>query len=92
MHSSRMRTARSLTACRKVVGGMHGRGACVTGVCMAGGHVWPRGYAWQGRQACVAGGGGRHGSGVCVAGGHTWPGGVHGRGGGHVWQEGRGHA
>ena len=33
MHSSRMRTARSLTACRNVVGG----------ACMAGGHAWQGG-------------------------------------------------
>ena len=33
LHSSRMRTARSLTTCRNVVG--------------VGGHVW-QGHAWQG--------------------------------------------
>ena len=51
MHSSRMHTARSLTASCSIHGvaggravrargGMHGRGACVPGgACMAGGHV-----------------------------------------------------
>ena len=56
MHSIKIRTARSLTVCHScsiypggghawwgacMVGGMHGRGACV-----AGGHAW-RGCAWQ---------------------------------------------
>ena len=73
-----------------------GRGACVVGGCVAGGHAW-----WG---ACVAGGhawwggvhdkghvwqGGMHGGGICVAGGHAWQGvcmtggGMHV--GGHVW-------
>ena len=50
-------------------GGMHGQGACVTGV--GGGH------AWQGWGACMAGG---HawwgcawwGGGMCGKGGHAW--------------------
>ena len=47
MHSSRMRTARLLTASRSM--GEEGRGAC-----MAGGHAWQGGIC--GRGVCVAGG------------------------------------
>ena len=80
-------------------GGMHGRGVCVAGACMAGGRAWQGGV--HGRGACVAGGhvwqGGRawqggmcgrgvHGRGACMVGG------MHGRGacvvGGHAWQGG----
>ena len=49
MHSSRMRTARSLTTCRNVVEGGH---AWQGGACMAGGvngrGVCGGGHAWQG--------------------------------------------
>ena len=50
MHSSRMRTARSLTTCRNVVGGVRGRGTCMAerGV-RGGGGV-------HGRGGIVAGG------------------------------------
>ena len=47
--------------------------------CPRGGHAWQGGawHVWQGRGACVAGGGhswqGVHGKGgACVAGGHAW--------------------
>ena len=30
-----------------MVGGVRGRGACAAGACMAGGHVWQGGRAWQ---------------------------------------------
>ena len=73
MHSSRMRTARSLTASRSI-GGV---GACMAGgvtggVCMAVGCV--AGCAWQGVM-CGRGGG------ACVAGGVYGRGlrGVHGK-------------
>ena len=52
MHSSRMRTARSLTASHSIrggggQGGMHGRGACVVGVMNdRGGGMYGRGLAW----------------------------------------------
>ena len=67
MHSSRMRTTRSLTAsCCIWLGG---------GACVARGHAWRgvcvvgRGHAWKG---CVCGGGvhdrgGMRGKGACVA-------------------------
>ena len=43
-----------------VAEGMHGREACMVGVCMALGYaLW--GYVWQGE--CIAG--------VCMAGGHA---------------------
>ena len=29
-------------------GGMHARGACMVGACIAGGHVCPGGHVWQG--------------------------------------------
>ena len=65
-----------------VVGGVHGRGACVRGVHGGGGHVWW--VACMARGACMAGGhtwqGGMHGRGACMAGGHAWQGGMHGRG------------
>ena len=52
-----------------VVGGMHGRGACVVGACVLGG---VRGRGMHG-EVCMAGGhawqGDMHGSGACVAGG-----------------------
>ena len=61
MHSSRMRTTRSLTASRSI-GGV----ACVGGgACMAGEHTG-QGDAWQGEGACMTGG--MRGRGVCVAG------------------------
>ena len=76
-------------------GDMHGRGLCVAdGVCIAGG-IHGGGHVWQG--VCMAGG--MHGGGVCMAGGMhgrsvcmvgacmTGEGGVHGKGGGHAWQE-----
>ena len=48
------------------------RGACVTGACMVGGHVWQGGMrgggAWQGGMC----GGGVHGRGS-----HAWQGGQH---------------
>ena len=53
-----------------MVGGVHGRGACMVG------HAWhrgmyDRGHAWQ-RGSCMAGGmqgkGGVHGRGTCMAG------------------------
>ena len=31
-----------------MVGGMHGRGACMTEGMCGGGHAWQRGHAWQG--------------------------------------------
>ena len=83
-----------------MVGGMHGRGACmaVGGACMAvGGHAWQwggihgsGGHAWQWGGACMAGEGACVAVGVCMAGGvcgsggHAWWGGVWR--GGHVWQ------
>ena len=64
MHSSRMRTASSLTASRSIRWGacMPGRGACAQGVCARGGH------ACLGRGACVH----AQGEGVCMPGGHAW--------------------
>ena len=67
-------------------GCVHGRGACVVGVCVVGG--------MHGGDMCVCGGG------ACMVGGHVWRGacmaggGMHGRGmcvagvcmGGHAWQ------
>ena len=75
MHSSRMRTVRSLTASHGGGGGCAWQGACMAGG-MHGGGVHGRGHVWLG---------------ACVAGGHAWwrgggcmVGDVHGRG--HVWQ------
>ena len=69
--------------------GMHGRGACVVGVCMVGGIMHGRGNTWQGcvhgrvyawQGVCMAGGCAWQVRRVCVAGeGHAWP-------GGHTWQ------
>ena len=65
--------------------GMHGRGACMAGVC-----AWQGGMHGRG----VHGRGGMCGRGACMAGGHAWLGCVHGRGacmagvymaGGHAW-------
>ena len=53
---------------------MHGRGACVAGVCMVGGMAGGAcvtGGVWKGG---MHGGGGMHSRGVCMAGGHVWRG------------------
>ena len=67
----------------RAAGGVHGRGACMTG-----GGVHGRGCVWQGDVcgggACMAGsahGRGMRGRGVCV-----WQGGCLVGGRGHVWQ------
>ena len=75
-------------------GGVHGRGVCMAGACMAGGCAWHGG---------MHGRGGMCGRRACVAGGHAWQrgacmtGGMCGRGrmcgggsvcGGNVWQGG----
>ena len=66
MHSSGMRTARSLTiwGVRRawLGGGMRGRGNTCQGACVAGG-MHGRGCAWQGGMCVVGGmcGGGMHG-------------------------------
>ena len=75
MHSSRMRTTRSLTASRSISqGGMHawgggacvpGRHACLGGAC-TGGHACP-GDVCLGGHACLGGGCSR----VCVPRGHA---------------------
>ena len=54
MHSSTMRTARSVTSSRSIRRGYAWQGACMTGGVHGGGHAW---------QGCVHGGGG------CMAGG-----------------------
>ena len=76
MHSSRMHTARSLTASCSIHGVAGGGELCVPeGACMAEGHVCLGGM--HGRGACVPGG--MHGRGACV------PGGMHGRGACMPW-------
>ena len=90
MHSSRLLTAHSLTACHRG-GGVYGRGVCVVGGIH--GREW---CAWQG--ACKAWGacmtGGHMGWGGLVGGGHVWQGGMSGGGGmcGRPGTHGRGHA
>ena len=64
MHSSRMRTARSLTACRGG-GGCAWRGVHCRGLHMAGGACMAGGHAWQGVGAFM------HGRGACMAGRHA---------------------
>ena len=50
-----------------VAGCMHGRGCAQQGVCMTGGGICGRGCVWQG--ACMAGDmHGRRGEGMCMAG------------------------
>ena len=63
-------------------GSVHGRGACMVGACMAGGHAWQgacvagsvhcRGHAWQG-DVCTKRGMCGGGGGMCGR-GHTWQG------------------
>ena len=75
MHSSRMRTARSLTISWGAMhgGGVRGRRACEAGGIHGRGHVWQEvymagGHAWQG---------GMRGRGLCGE-GHVWQGGMRG--------------
>ena len=82
MHSSRMRTGRSLTICWSLLGGVGGRGVCSQGVTWSrvGGVSTSWGGAWSG--GCLLPGGLLPGlggcllqGGVCSWGGGAWSGG-----------------
>ena len=74
MHSSRMRTGRSLTVCRSLLpgggGGVCSRGICPQGVCLLqGGGVCAPGVSALGRWVGICSRGGVCSGGVCSGGG-----------------------
>ena len=73
MHSSRMRTGRSLTVCREVGGGgSPSWGVSLAGGCLLAGGLLPRGCLLGG--VSFSGEGGLLGGGVSLAGGSPWQG------------------